>query len=128
MILQEKPTNEDIVSKIDEMFLILQSIDTKWTTPEIMTNFLKLRIKFIDENIEKQIEAIVNLTSNFLINNGLVEKGIIDDKYMPDQIGKPGYKMLADFSKFQLIYENGQITKKDLPAFNFQSEDAECEL
>ena len=124
MILQRKPTNEDIVSKIDELFLILQSIDVKWTTPEIMTNFLKLHIKFIDENIEKQIETIINLTSEFLVTNGLLEKGIIDDKYMPEHIGKPGYKMCADFSQFKLRYEDGQITKKDLPKLDsFQ----ECE-
>ena len=52
MIAQRKPTNNDIVDKIHEMFLVLQSVDVKWTTPEIMSNFLKLHIRFADENIQ----------------------------------------------------------------------------
>ena len=130
MILNKKPTNNDIVEKIQEMFLVLQSVDSKWTTPEIMSNFLKLNIRNVDENIEKQIDTVVDLTSKFLINNGLLEKGIIDDKYMKDLIGKPGYKLCADFSRFQLCYVDGQIEKKEIipfEGFNIQTNEEEFE-
>ena len=122
MISQRKPTNNDIVEKIQEMFLVLQSVDVKWTTPEIMSNFLKCTIKFLDEDIENQINTIVNLTSTFLIENGLVEKGIIDDSAMKDHYNKPGYKMCVDFSLFQLKYDNGQIIKKDIIEHSVEDE------
>lgn len=127
MSINKKPTNTDIINKIEEMFLVLQSINVKWTTPEIMINYISQSIESKDQETYKQIIPVVNQTLEFLLSNNLLEEGIIDDNYMPDHLGMPGYKMLADFSSFRLTYENGQITKTDLPKYNPLQECEESE-
>ena len=127
MNVNKKTTNNDILNKIEEMFLVLQSINVKWTTPEIIVNYISQSIESKDQETYKQIIPVINQTLEFLLSNNLLEKGVIDDKYMPDHLGKPGYKMLSDFSLFRLTYENGQITKEDLPKSNSLQECEECE-
>ena len=122
MILQRKPTNNDFVEKIQDLFLVLQSIDSKWTTPEIISNAIKSQINEINADIEKQVETVTNETFDFLTNIGALEKGLIDDKVMKDHYNKQGYKMCVDFSLFQLKYKNGQLIKKDIGQYNFEIE------
>ena len=64
-------TNEDYLQQIDTLFLVLQSVGTKWTTPETIANVIKNQIININDEIEKQVETITIETFNLLTNNSI---------------------------------------------------------
>lgn len=65
--MSNKIGKEDYLYKLENMFLVIQSIEGKYTTEEILCDFLKSETEDLNTENEETIKNIVKQTINVLM-------------------------------------------------------------